>query len=81
MAPNLSGRNFLKLLDFTSGGDRQYLIDLAADLKAKKHRPTSPHPLPARARTSSFSSRRTSTRTRCSFEVARHGPGHGRHLP
>ena len=31
----LKGRNFLKLLDFTSE-EIEYLIDLAADLKAKK---------------------------------------------
>ena len=32
---NLKGRDFLKLLDFTSE-EIEYLIDLAADLKAKK---------------------------------------------
>ena len=35
MAVNLSGRNFLKLLDFTPDEIR-YLIDLSAELKAKK---------------------------------------------
>ena len=32
---NLKGRDFLKLLDFT-GEEIEYLLDLAADLKAKK---------------------------------------------
>ena len=32
---NLKGRDFLKLLDFTSE-EIEYLVDLAADLKAKK---------------------------------------------
>ena len=32
---NLKGRDFLKLLDFTSE-EIEYLLDLAADLKAKK---------------------------------------------
>ena len=36
MSVDLSGRNFLKLLDFTPE-EIQYLIDLSADLKAKKH--------------------------------------------
>ena len=35
MMTSLKGRNFLKLLDFTPE-EIQYLIDLAADLKAKK---------------------------------------------
>lgn len=36
MTVNLSGRSFLKLLDFTPE-EITYLIDLSADLKAKKH--------------------------------------------
>lgn len=32
---NLKGRNFLKLLDYTPE-EMEYLLDLAADLKAKK---------------------------------------------
>lgn len=35
MAVSLTGRNFLKLLDFTPEEIR-YLLDLSADLKAKK---------------------------------------------
>ena len=34
---NLKGRDFLKLLDFTSE-EIEYLVDLAADLKAKRKR-------------------------------------------
>ena len=35
---NLKGRNFLKLMDFTPE-EITYMIDLAADLKAKKKQP------------------------------------------
>ena len=36
-APNLKGRHFLKLLDF-SPDEIRYFLDLAADLKAQKKR-------------------------------------------
>ena len=35
MSVNLKGKNFLKILDFTTE-ELEYLLDLAADLKAKK---------------------------------------------
>ena len=41
---NLKGRDFLKLLDFTSE-EIEYLVDLAADLKAKK-KAGIPHRIP-----------------------------------
>ena len=66
MAPNLSGRNFLKLLDFTSE-EIQYLIDLSADLKAKKHNHEPHRYLEGKNIVLLFE--KTSTRTRCAFEV------------
>ena len=71
---NLSGKSFLKLLDFTPaeiGG----LIDLAAELKAKKHAHI-PHD-ELRGKNVALIFEKTSTRTRCSFEVAAHDLGMG----
>ena len=39
---DLIGRDFLTLLDFTPGRDRQHCLDLAAELKAKEEGRTSP---------------------------------------
>ncbi len=64
---NLKGKHFLKLLDFTPeeiGG----LIDLAAELKAKKKAGIS-HRL-CEGKNIALIFEKTSTRTRCSFEVA-----------
>lgn len=64
---NLKGKHFLKLLDFTPeeiGG----LIDLAADLKAKK-KAGIPHRL-CEGKNIALIFEKTSTRTRCAFEVA-----------
>lgn len=69
---NLKGRHFLKLLDFTPeeiGG----LIDLAADLKAQK-RAGIPHRL-HEGKNIALIFEKTSTRTRCAFEVAAHDLG------
>ena len=63
---SLKGRNFLKLLDFTPE-EIQYLIDLAADLKAKKKAGV-PHRL-CEGKSVALIFEKTSTRTRCSFEV------------
>ena len=63
---SLKGRNFLKLLDFTPE-EIQYLIDLAADLKAKK-KAGIPHASCA-GKSVALIFEKTSTRTRCSFEV------------
>ena len=63
---SLKGRNFLKLLDFTPE-EIQYLIDLAADLKAKKKAGV-PHASCA-GKSVALIFEKTSTRTRCSFEV------------
>ena len=66
MSVDLSGRNFLKLLDFTPE-EIQYLIDLSADLKAKKHAGEPHRYLEGKNIVLLFE--KTSTRTRCSFEV------------
>ena len=71
---NLKGKSFLKLLDFTPeeiGG----LIDLAADLKAKK-KAGIPHRL-CEGKNIALIFEKTSTRTRCSFEVAARDLGMG----
>jgi len=74
MSINLKGRDFLKLLDFTPE-EIGYLIDLAADLKAKKAAGT-PHRL-CEGKNVALIFEKTSTRTRCSFEVAAHDLGMG----
>ena len=64
---NLKGRHFLKLLDFTSA-EIGYLIDLAAELKAKKKAGVA-HKL-CEGKSIALIFEKTSTRTRCAFEVA-----------
>lgn len=64
---NLKGRDFLKLLDYTSE-EIEYLIELAADLKAKKKAGV-PHRM-HEGKNVALIFEKTSTRTRCSFEVA-----------
>lgn len=64
---SLKGRNFLKLLDFTPAEINE-LLELAADLKAKK-KAGIPHRL-HEGRNIALVFEKTSTRTRCSFEVA-----------
>ena len=64
---NLKGRNFLKLLDYTPD-EITYLLDLAADLKAKK-KAGIPHRM-CEGKNVALIFEKTSTRTRCSFEVA-----------
>ena len=69
---NLKGRHFLKLKDFTPE-EILYMIDLAADLKAKKKQGVRHDSLVGRNIALIFE--KTSTRTRCSFEVAAHDLG------
>lgn len=69
---NLKGRNFLKLKDFTPE-EILYMIDLAADLKAKKKQGIRHDSLVGKNIALIFE--KTSTRTRCSFEVAAHDLG------
>jgi len=68
----LKGRDFLKLLDFTPEEIRG-LIALAADLKAKKKAGIDHRLFPGKNIALIFE--KTSTRTRCSFEVAAHDLG------
>lgn len=71
---NLKGRDFLKLLDFTPE-EIQYLVDLAAELKEKKKKGIPVDTL--RGKNVALIFEKTSTRTRCSFEVAAHDLGMG----
>lgn len=70
---NLKGRHFLKLLDYTPE-EIMYLLDLAADLKAKKKQGISVADM-HRGKNIALIFEKTSTRTRCSFEVAAHDLG------
>ena len=70
---NLKGRHFLKLLDY-SPEEITYLLDLAADLKAKKKQGISVADM-HRGKNIALIFEKTSTRTRCSFEVAAHDLG------
>ena len=74
MPISLSGRNYLKLLDFTPDEIR-YLISLAKQFKALKLAGTPHRYLEGRNIVLLFE--KTSTRTRCSFEVAGHDLGLG----
>ena len=65
---NLKGKNFLKLLDF-SPEEITYFVDLAADLKAKKKNAVSTRDMFA-GKNVALIFEKTSTRTRCAFEVA-----------
>ncbi len=72
MAFNLKGRSYLKIADF-SQREMLYLLDLARDLKRAKY---------ARAEQPSLTGKniclifeKTSTRTRCAFEVAAYDQG------
>ena len=70
----LKGRDFLTLLDYTPD-EIQALLDLAADLKAKK-KAGIPHDT-LRGKNIALIFEKTSTRTRCSFEVAARDLGMG----
>ena len=71
---NLKGRHFLTLKDFTKE-EITYMLDLAADLKDKKKKgiPVDKY----RGMNVALIFEKTSTRTRCSFEVAAHDMGMG----
>ena len=72
MPVNLKGRSFLTLKDFSSEEIR-YLLDLAHDLKAKKRAGIKGNLLEGRNIVLLFE--KTSTRTRCAFEVAAYDEG------
>ncbi|MFF9628115.1 ornithine carbamoyltransferase [Streptomyces fradiae] len=67
MVPDLTGRHFLKELDHTAE-ELRGLVDLAARLKAAKKAGTEVQAL--RGRNIALIFEKTSTRTRCAFEVA-----------
>lgn len=69
---NLQGRHFLKLLDYAPE-EILYLIDLSAELKEKKKKGVMHQELSGKNIALIFE--KTSTRTRCSFEVAAHDLG------
>ena len=71
---NLKGRDFLKLLDFTPE-EIEYLLDLSAELKSKKKNGI-PHKM-CEGKNIALIFEKTSTRTRCSFEVAAYDLGMG----
>ena len=71
---DLKGRNFLTLKDFTPE-EITYLVDLAADLKDKKKKGILVNDYVGKNVALIFE--KTSTRTRCSFEVAAHDMGMG----
>ena len=72
MGFNLRNRNFLKLLDFTPK-EIQYMLDLARDLKRAKYAGTEQPRLKGKNIALIFE--KTSTRTRCAFEVAAYDQG------
>ncbi|MDF2519514.1 MAG: argF [Clostridia bacterium] len=67
MAVNLKGRSFLTLMDFTPSEIR-YMLDLSHDLKSKKRAGIFNYVLKGKNIVLLFE--KTSTRTRCAFEVA-----------
>ena len=71
---DLKGRSVLKLLDFTPE-EISYMLDVAADLKDKKKRGIPVDSL--RGKNVALIFEKTSTRTRCAFEVAAHDLGMG----
>ncbi|MCX7985721.1 MAG: ornithine carbamoyltransferase [Bacteroidales bacterium] len=72
MAVNLRNRSFLKLLDFTPE-EIKYLLDLSRELKSAKRAGTEQQRL--RGKNIALIFEKTSTRTRCAFEVAAYDQG------
>src|SRR5215212_10252337 len=72
MGVNLHHRDFLKELDFTRS-ELQYLLDLSRDLKRAKYAGTEVPRM--RGRNIALIFEKTSTRTRCAFEVAAYDQG------
>ena len=72
MPVNLKNRSFLKLLDFTSA-EINFLLTLAASLKQAKYTGTEVQRLKGKNIALIFE--KSSTRTRCSFEVAAYDQG------
>jgi ornithine carbamoyltransferase len=72
MGVNLKHRDFLKELDFTTA-EMQYLLDLSRDLKRAKYAGTEVQRM--RGKNVALIFEKTSTRTRCAFEVASYDQG------
>ena len=72
MSPRLTHRNFLKLLDFTPE-EITYLLDLSTELKKAKADGSEKQYL--RGKNIALIFEKTSTRTRCSFDVAAYDQG------
>ncbi|WP_146347944.1 ornithine carbamoyltransferase [Falsiphaeobacter marinintestinus] len=72
MAFNLSSRSFLKIADFTQR-EMLFLLDLARDLKRAKYSHSEQQSLKGKNICLIFE--KTSTRTRCAFEVAAYDQG------
>jgi ornithine carbamoyltransferase len=72
MGVNLKHRDFLKELDFTRA-EMQYLLDLSRDLKRAKYAGTEVQRM--RGKNVALIFEKTSTRTRCAFEVASYDQG------
>ncbi|MDD7910763.1 MULTISPECIES: ornithine carbamoyltransferase [Pseudovibrio] len=72
MAFNLKGRSYLKIKDFTQR-EMLYLLDLARDLKRAKY--TGNEVQRMKGKNICLIFEKTSTRTRCAFEVAAHDQG------
>ena len=72
MAVNMAGRSYVKELDFTPG-ELRFLLKLSADVKAARYAGTERPRLTGRNIALIFE--KTSTRTRCAFEVAAHDQG------
>src|SRR5881392_4320496 len=72
MSIDLRNRDWLKISDFTAE-EILYMLDLAAQLKAAKYRGSEGHALQGKNIALIFE--KTSTRTRCAFEVAAYDQG------
>src|SRR3954447_18996681 len=72
MSLNLRNRSFLKEIDFTPD-EMRFLLRLAGDLKSAKYAGTESRSLTGKEIALIFE--KTSTRTRCAFEVAAHDQG------
>ena len=72
MPVNLHNRDFLKEVDFTTS-ELQFLLDLAHDLKRAKYSGTEVQRMQGKNVALIFE--KTSTRTRCAFEVAAYDQG------
>ncbi len=72
MPLNLHSRDFLKEIDFTTA-ELQFLLDLARDLKRAKYSGTEVQRM--RGKNVALIFEKTSTRTRCAFEVAAYDQG------